>query len=133
MKEPRWISAAVVRAIHLELLAEHGGRPGARDETLVEAALARARSAFQNKKKSSLHDLAAAYFTGFAKGRPFVDGNLSTALATAAVFLELNGFVLEVDEPSAVAMAWSLVAGDLAKDELAGWLRDNSHKAPHQS
>ena len=133
MKEPRWVSAAVVRAIHLELLAEHGGRPGARDETLVEAALARARSAFQNKKKSSLHDLAAAYFTGFAKGRPFVDGNLSTALAAAAVFLELNGFVLDVAEPSAVAMAWSLVAGDLAKDELAGWLRDNSHRAPPQS
>ena len=41
MTEPVWILKQVVLAMHDALLAEFGGAPGIRDESLLESALAR--------------------------------------------------------------------------------------------
>ena len=41
MKEPRWLSAAAVEAIHEEQLAMFGGAAGVRDQGLLESAVAR--------------------------------------------------------------------------------------------
>jgi death on curing protein len=43
MNGPTWVLDAVVEAVHLSQLAEHGGAPGMRDAGLLSSALARPR------------------------------------------------------------------------------------------
>jgi len=41
--EPRWVDRLVVEAVQFDLVREHGGVPGLRDEHGLEAALAQPR------------------------------------------------------------------------------------------
>jgi death-on-curing protein len=43
----------------------------------------------------SLFEMAAAYAFHIAENQPFLDGNERTAVLSAVVFLELNGFIVE--------------------------------------
>ena len=61
MREPVWIEAREVRAIHERLLALHGGPAGLRDAGLLESALARPRQHYAYGAAPDLIDLAAAY------------------------------------------------------------------------
>lgn len=115
----------VVVAVHRLLIEEHGGRPGIRDEVLLESALSRPRQRFSYEPESTLFDLAAAYAFGLAKNHPFIDGNKRAALAIAALFLELNGFSLDAPEPEAVVMIENLAASHLSESEFALWLGDS--------
>ena len=125
MTEIVWLSESVVRAIHDEQLAEHGGGSGIRDAGLLESALARAvtLSAYGTP---DLSDLAAAYGFGIARNHPFIDGNKRTAFVAAAMFLELNGRRFGATEVDAATTFLRLAAGELSEAELAGWLRSNS-------
>lgn len=126
MKEPRWVLKGVVVAVHRLLIEEHGGRPGIRDEVLLESALSRPRQRFSYEPESTLFDLAATYGFVLAKNHPFIDGNTRAALAIAALFLELNGFSLDAPEPEAVVMIVNLAASHLSESEFALWLGDSA-------
>lgn len=123
-----WLDAAVLRAVHEEQLAEHGGAPGARDEGLFESALARPQNlvAYGNPDAA---DLAAAYGFGIARNHPFIDGNKRTAFVCAELFLALNGHSLAADDANCVATMLALAAGDLSEPEFAAWLRTQSAPA----
>ena len=126
MDEPKWILDDIVALVHRMLLAEHGGRPGIRDEALLESALARPRQRFAYKPESTLFELAAAYSFGLAKNHPFVDGNKRVALAIGAIFLEINGFSLTASEPEAVIMFERVAAGLVSEKKLAEWFNGSS-------
>ncbi|MFP4132563.1 MAG: type II toxin-antitoxin system death-on-curing family toxin [Halothece sp.] len=125
MKEPTWVSQQVVLAIHNDQLHQHGGRPGLRDETLLEASLARPRN-FLAYESPDLFDLAAAYGYGLTKNHPFIDGNKRVAFMTMYVFLRLNGYVLNAPEPEVVIMMEQLSTNQKTQADLADWLRANS-------
>ncbi|HSG28016.1 MAG TPA: type II toxin-antitoxin system death-on-curing family toxin [Candidatus Krumholzibacterium sp.] len=122
----RWIPDAAVRAMHAELLAEHGGRPGIRDEGLLSSALGRPRNRRAYGPSASLFDIAAAYGFGIVKNHPFIDGNKRSALAVMYVFLEINGYRLDAPEVEATDIILRLAAGKLGEKDLAGWLQENS-------
>lgn len=126
MKEPVWVLHEVVIAVHQSLLAEHGGAPGIRDETLLESALNRPRQRFEYSDEPSIFDLAASYCYGLANNHPFVDGNKRIALTIAALFLELNGYSLTAPEPNAVVIIEELAAGNLSEDDLSTWFGECS-------
>jgi len=125
MKEPVWLSPKIVLAIHNDQLNQHGGRPGLREETLLEASLARPRHLL-TYCSPDLFDLAAAYGYGLTKNHPFVDGNKRVAFMTMYVFLRLNGHVLNVSETEVVMMMEQLATDQKTEPELANWLRQNS-------
>ena len=125
MTEIVWLSEAVVRAIHDEQLAEHGGGSGLRDAGLLESALARAINLYAYGTPD-VADLAAAYGFGIARNHPFIDGNKRTAFVAATMFLELNGRRFGATEVDAATAFLRLAAGELSEAELAGWLRSNS-------
>jgi death-on-curing protein len=77
---------------------------------------------------SVLFDLAAAYGYGFAKNHPFVDGNKRVAFIAMAIFLELNGYSLDVPEVDVVVMIERLATDQENQDSIAEWLRENSLK-----
>jgi len=122
-RERRWVDRVVVEAVHFDLVREHGGMPGLRDENGVEAALARPRQRLAYRPDADLAELAAAYGHGLAASHPFHDGNKRIAFVTMAVFLELNGVGLAATEAEVVTVMLGLAAGELDEDGLAAWLR----------
>lgn len=123
----RWVPEAAVRAIHSELMAEHGGLAGSEREGARSAALARPQHLFTcGKPRPKLPQLAAAYAFALARGHCFPDGNKRLALAVLDVFLQLNGHELFASEPDAVFIMRGLAAGDVGEEELAEWVATNS-------
>ncbi len=125
MINPEWVRRETVLILHSESLAVHGGASGLRDAGLLDSALARPRN-LQAYSEADAPALAAAYAFGIVRNHPFVDGNKRTALLTAALFLEANGFRFVASEADAVVRTLALAAGEIDEAEFAGWLRDNA-------
>jgi death on curing protein len=124
-----YLNASLVKALHQGLLSNYGGLSGAVRDDLLETALAKPLQLLAYKKpKPSLFELAAAYGFGFARLHAFSDGNKRVALATIDVFLQMNGFELEVAELEAVLIIQDLAAGRISEAELASWVKLRSAK-----
>lgn len=122
------MSRSLLEAIHQAQLREHGGRPGIRDERVLESALGRAR----NKRaygETDMAVLAAAYAFGLAKNHGFMDGNKRVAFQAMFVFLGLNGFDLDAPEPEVVDVMTRLASGRLTEAALAEWVRVHMTRA----
>jgi death-on-curing protein len=116
-----------MRAIHAELLAEHGGLGGAVDEDMLGATLARPQQLeTYGDPPASLFQLAAAYGFGFAKNHCFTDGNKRISLVAIDVFLQLNDYELTAEEAEAAIVIEGLAAGEMTEDELANWIERNA-------
>lgn len=127
MKEPVWIDKADCIAVHGGLLSHFGGLEGIRDEGLLESALNRPLQLF-HYEKPSVFALASAYATGIIKNHPFLDGNKRIGFVTAAMFLELNGYVFQAPEEQAVILTRDLAAGEVTEAAYAMWLKDSCRK-----
>ena len=122
-----WLDADVLRAVHEEQLAEHGGASGTRDEGLFESALARPQNLVAYGDPDAA-DLAAAYGFGIARNHPFIDGNKRTAFVAVELFLGLNGFDLIADDSDCVLTMLAVAAGQMDDAALARWLRQHSER-----
>jgi death-on-curing protein len=111
--------------LHAESLAKFGGAEGLCGAGLLESALARPKSIF-NDATSDIIALAAAHAFAIAKNHPFVDGDKRPAFLACGLFLERNSWRLEADPDIAAAAMLDLAAGDLDEAGLARWLRDGS-------
>jgi death-on-curing protein len=125
MKEPLWLSKALILAVHDRLLADHGGCGGIRDEGLLESALAKPRNRFAYGKPN-VFELAASYAFGIVRNHPFVDGNKRTGFVAAAAFLDSNGFELAASEVDATVKTLAMAAGEISESQYATWLKANS-------
>lgn len=121
MTEPVWLTRALIEAIQDQLITEHGGSHGLRDEGLLESALARAPNQYVYGSPS-LAELTAAYAFGLCRNHAFLDGNKRIALVAADVFLQLNGHELVAPEAEAVVMTLELAAGKCGEGEYAEWI-----------
>jgi death on curing protein len=122
MNEPEWIGYEVVLAIQSEQLAEHGGSEGIRDQGLLESALARPKNLYHYSADVTLSQLAAAYALGIIRNHPFIDGNKRTAWIVCAVFLELNGKPVMLDQSEVVEMMLGSAGGTIDEQQFANWL-----------
>jgi death on curing protein len=120
-----WLDADVLRAVHEEQLAEHGGAAGTRDEGLFESALARPRNLVAYGDPDA-PELAAAYGFGIARNHPFIDGNKRTAFVAVELFLELNGHELLASDADCVLTMLAVAAGQMDEATFARWLRQHS-------
>jgi len=125
-----WVESDIVLAIHEEQLAEHGGADGVRDMGLLESALARPQNLIAYGSPD-LADLAAAYASGIARNRPFVDGNKRTAWVVAETFVELNGAEIAADDASAYETMLGLAESRIDEAAFAAWMRPQLK--PHKS
>jgi death-on-curing protein len=117
-----WLSAKVLRAVHDEQLAEHGGAAGVRDDGLFESALARARN-LAHDGQPDVASLAAAYGCRLARNHPFIDGSLRTAFAAVELFLHCNGYTLVAEDAFCVLTMLAVADGTLGEVGFAGWIR----------
>ena len=122
-----WLDPRVLRAVHEEQLAEHGGATGTRDEGLFESALARPENQVAFGAPDAA-DLAAAYGFGIARNHPFIDGNKRTAFVAVELFLELNGFALTAGDADSLLTMLAVAAGQMDAATFARWLRQHTQK-----
>ncbi len=80
-------------------IRRYGGAYGVRDPELLSSALAMPSASFEGSYlHADIYQQAAAYAFHICQNHPFVDGNKGTVLATALVFLDLNG--IEIEDPN---------------------------------
>ncbi len=123
MKEPRWIDRRALVLLHDEVLAEHGGLSGIRDEGLLDSALARPRQLYAYEPEADLARLAASYAVGLVKNHPFFDGNKRVAFLSVGLFLGLNRLRLAVEPVDAVRTMMALADAKLTEADFATWIR----------
>lgn len=116
-----------VLCMHARELELRGGLPGLRDGGMLESALAMPQAGFGDEYlHTDIFEMAAAYLFHIVMNHPFVDGNKRTGFVAAAVFLDLNGFELELTEQVAYDLVIGVCEGEVTKKRLAAAFRDNS-------
>jgi len=120
-----WVAESVVLTIHEAQLSEHGGMAGVRDEGLFSSALARPQNLLAYGELPDAAALTAAYAFGIARNHAFLDGNKRTAFVVMELFLNLNGWALEADDPDCISTMLALASGDLNEKGLIAWLRQH--------
>ena len=120
--EPKWLTRAMLDAMHDSQLRDHGGSPGVRDDGVLDSALNRPRNKFAYGE-TDLSMLAAAYAFGIVRNHGFVDGNKRSAFTAAALFLGINGHDLDAPEPEVVDVITRLASGKLTESAFADWVR----------
>lgn len=124
MEKVQFLTLAEVLKVHLDQVGRYGGKAGIRDIGLLQSALAMPGASFGGEwLHSDLYTMAAAYAFHLCQDHPFVDGNKRTALASALVFLGLNGVSLEDPEGRLYQAMMDVAGGRLSKRELAAVFR----------
>jgi death-on-curing protein len=131
-KQPVWLEAAVLIAVHTMLIAEHGGAAGIRDRGLLESALARPANLW-HYGNPNIFELAAAYTAGIAYNHPLLDGNKRASFMAAYIFLHRNGYELRMTEAETVLVMRKLAAGEFTEQQLALWFAPNSQRRPRRA
>src|SRR4051794_37935673 len=98
MATPDFLSLSEVLEIHANQIELYGGSLGIRDIGLLEAAVGQAQASFGEEfLHKDIYEMAAAYLYHLVQNHPFIDGNKRVGLASAVVFLEINGITLNED------------------------------------
>lgn len=113
----QFLSVDQVLAIHERCIAEHGGSCELRDRGLLESAVAMPSAQFGGQfLHVGLARMAAAYFFHLCKNHPFVDGNKRVAVATAEVFILVNGQKLAATNAQLESLTMGVADGSISKD-----------------
>ena len=125
MDRPRFLDLDQVMRLHRSLIDAYGGADGTRDAGLLISALEQPAAMFDGAYlHTDLFEMAAAYLFHIVSNHPFIDGNKRTGSASAIVFLELNGVVIEADEEGLVDITIAVASGKAQKPEIAAFFRD---------
>ena len=119
----------IILAFHQDQLDLYGGKPGIRDEKLLESALGQPQVGFEGEYvHKDLFHVAAAYGFHLCQNHPFYDGNKRTALIAIYMFLYVNGYQIKADLKSLFAIMMDLANVKVKKEELAEYLKKHSKK-----
>ena len=119
-----FLTLAEVIEIHADQIRRYGGSQGIRDVNLLSSAVAMASASFGGSYlHSDIYEMAAAYAFHISRNHPFIDGNKRTALASALVFLELNGVSISDPAGKLFDAMITLASGKLSKSGFADTLR----------
>lgn len=120
-----YLNKDIVLEIHKAQLEEHGGMTGIRDHGGLESALAQPRATFDDEDlHPTVFDKAAAYAFHIAEAQAFVDGNKRVALASALVFLALNGHEFSEDQPEFYDAMIAIAKCEMDKEDLSNLFRE---------
>ena len=124
MKKITFLTLAEVVEIHADQIERYGGSDGIRDINLLSSAVAMPLASFSGSVlHEDIFEMAAAYVFHISQNHPFVDGNKRTGLASALVFLELNGISPSDPEEKLYTSMVSIAEGKLNKTEFAEILK----------
>lgn len=124
---PLFLGLDEVLEIHHDQITRYGGSEGIRDLGLLQSALAMPQAGAGNQYfHADLFEMAAAYLFHIVKNHPFVDANKRTGVATALVFLDMNGIRIGVADKTLTNTVLATAEGKLQKSALAEFFRKHS-------
>ena len=119
MKPVAFLSVEIVLEIHQQVIEEFGGEPGMRDRGMLESAVAMPQSTFGGEDlHTGLAEKAAAYHYHLCANHPFIDGNKRVAVASAELFLLINGHELTASDDDVEDLTLGVAGGWLSKEQV---------------
>ena len=123
-KQIEFLTLVETMQIHHDQIARYGGICGWRDIRLLESAMAMPSQTFDRcYLHKNLFEMAAAYAYHISENQPFLDGNKRVGLASALVFLDLNGIRLDDPENKLLSAMQQLSNGKMNKRQFAEILK----------
>lgn len=120
-----FLTLAEVIEIHTDQIERYGGSRGVRDIGLLSSAAAMPYASFSSEfLHADIYEMSAAYAFHICQNHPFIDGNKRTALASALVFLEINGISISDAEGRLYDAMIAVAEGEMNKTEFAKILRN---------
>jgi death-on-curing protein len=108
---------------HKELINEHGGDDGIRDEALLDSALASPFQTFDEQSLfPSLQQKAVRIGFGLIANHPFVDGNKRIGAHVMLVLLAINGIELDYTQKELYEIIIDVAAGKASYEDLLQWV-----------
>jgi death-on-curing protein len=127
--EPLFLTLEEVLDIHRDEIERHGGTLGIRDNGLLESAVAAPQSGFGGHYlHGDFYEMAAAYLFHLVQNHLFLDGNKRVGVATALVFLTMNGVETKMTNQVLVDMVLAVAIGKIDKPTIAEFFRKHSRQ-----
>ncbi len=125
----RYLTAEQVLFIHSRLIDETGGSHGVRDLGLLQSAVSRPKATFgsENLYPDICHK-AAALMESIIKNHPFIDGNKRTAITSAGIFLQINGYYLKTTQNELELFTIKVATGKISFENIVEWFKKYSSK-----
>jgi len=123
MSEPRFLGLEQVERIHEKSIERFGGTFGVRDPETLASAVMHPRNVFYYGQ-GDLFDIAAAYAFHIAQAQAFLDGNKRTGMASALIFLELNGCTVPAATDRLYEAMIAIAERRMEKSDLAAIFRE---------
>lgn len=125
--QPNFLRIEDALRIHQDQIELYGGSPDLRDPGLLISAVETPRATFGGQfLHGDLFEIAAAYLFHIVQNHPFVDGNKRTGAVAALVFLEFNGIETDIEDDALVDHLLAVAQGQIAKPEVATFLRKHA-------
>ena len=120
----RYLLPEQVLFIHSRLVQSAGGAHGILDLSMLLSALGRPQTTFEgNDLYGDLFSKAASLLDSLIRDRPFVDGNKRTAIASTALFMQLNGYSLVVPNEEMARFILACAQSKVTLEEISAWMR----------
>ena len=116
----RFLTLAEVVAIHADQVGRYGGATDIRDLPALLSAMAMPEAGIGEERFHAFpSEMAAAYAYHICLNHPFIDGNKRTGLATALIFLRLNGITVSDADGQLYEVMMGLATGEVSKAQVA--------------
>ena len=125
-----YLSAEQVLFLHDRLIEETGGEHGVRDLGGLESALARPQAAFGDTEfYPDIFAKAAVLMDGLTRNHAFIDGNKRISIATAVLFLQVNGYRQTATNSELERFAIYVTTVKPSIDTITDWFRTKTVRA----
>lgn len=125
----RYLTPEQVLFIHSRLIDETGGVHGIRDLELLESAVGRSKACFSGRELyPDIFQKAACLMESLIKNHPFIDGNKRTAITSAGVFLQTNGYCLKAGQEEIENFTIGMATGKSSFSGAVRWFKEHNVK-----
>jgi death on curing protein len=126
----KWLQLDDIELIHIQIIDASGGSYGVRDkERLLSALASMQQEVFGTELYPSIFEKAAVLMRGIIADHPFVDGNKRTAVMSALIFLNYNGYDTSgLKDQELEDFAVQVAVEKLDVEAIAKWLETHSSK-----
>lgn len=122
-----YLTPEQVLFIHNLVVQKTGGSHGVRDLSMLLSALGRPQASFDGRDLyEDLFLKAAALLDSLIRNHPFVDGNKRVAIVSTMLFLQKNGYSLNVDNEELVRFTLDCAQSKNSLQEITAWLERNT-------
>lgn len=120
------ITIEQVLIIHSILIEKFGGGSGVRDQGLLESALHRPYSTFDNQELyRSPEEKASSIIESILINHPFIDGNKRTGYTLMRLILLEHGKDIEASEEEKYQFVIGVASGELKYEAILLWIKGN--------